>query len=562
MNDERGPSPTHAADDHPAPTPQDNAHRRGVTGARLTLWLIISVLLAVPCLLLLPVAVKPASRAALAVRHGSFQMDNEEGALLFQAMQLRGGESIYRKLDKPPYVAGTYTPLYMAAVASADRLAPPTFKTGRVISWGSAIGVAALLVILVTSLSRNLLAGLLSGLLFFSAYEVYRWIAYFRVDFLALLLTVAGLTVITLAWKRRWTLPAGSLLLVAALYTKQTMIAAPVALLLAGVLVNPHRALHLLGWMLGWGLPPLALLTWLTHGEFIRHTVFYNANTFSAADLTVWLAHTWRLHGWLVVACLGSLTWLLILLPGNTGPARLARPAMPGLWIAVPLYAVLAQWNIVGAAKAGSAENYLLEPLAGMALLAGTALGSISGCVLCRPPDWSRHKTVATSLTGLLIYAAVAGQVGFLTSPRVQQQLFSPYVNPGRADFAGAQQVLSRVRKAANPFTELAIFPLQCGKRPVLQPFIMSELARQGRWNEIDFVNGLTETRYDLIVTQQDVLASGTPIEFTPKMLNAIRANYKLDATIEAPLWTYYILVPRDGADKPDAQLIAQLPRM
>jgi len=532
--------------------------------ALVLLRLLVSLLFIFPMILLIPTASKPGARAAYAVKHGSFQMDNEEGALLYQAMEIRRGNSIYHQLNQPPYIVGTYTPLFMTAAAALDRLEKPSFATGRLIVWIAAVGAAALLIAMAAIVTQNPALGLLNGILFMATYEVYRWIAYFRVDFPALFLSLAGLAVVVIARPRKGTLPIAAALMVAAIYTKQTMIAAPAAVFLALLFWRWRQALAFAGYMLIFGIIPAAILQWRTAGQFLQHIITYNMNTFSARDLHIWLSHAWNVHRWLVLSGAVALPWLWWqygrgLQRGDQAEVLPDQPRAPlhRFWQPLAWYAVLAQWNIVGAAKAGSAENYLLEPLGAWTLMLCVAAGAgINGLYAgTRPVAAARYLVRAGVALGLLV--GIILQARFLTLPFAQKGLFSPFANPGRADFQAADAVEQRVREAKNPLSELAIYHLEAGKPPVIQPFIMSELARQHRWDQTPFVDDIKAARFDVVVALQDLTQAQAPIEWTHEMLAAFRQTYVLKETISGPLWTYYIMVPKEPTDEAPVSNIA-----
>src|SRR5690606_28895275 len=92
-----------------------------------------------------------------------------------------------------------------------------------------------------------------------------------------------------------------------------------------------------------------------------------------------------------------------------------------------------------------------------------------------------------------------------VTQPGAYEMRFSPMVHPSRADFEAAQMVLERMREADNPLSELAIYHLQVREDPVIQPFIMSELARQGKWDQQPFVDEIKAGAYDLVIALDDL---------------------------------------------------------
>ncbi len=514
-------------------------------------WLLTAILLSlvflIPTFILLRPASLPSVRAAQAARHGFIQLDNEEGALLFQAKQMSEGESTYHPLTEPPYVAGTYTPLYMAAVAAVDDFKIPSFSKGRVIVWISALGIGALLVLLASSATRNIPVGIATGIIFLATWEVYQWIGYFRVDFPAIFLTFAGLAVVVLGHARLGALAFGSLLMVLALFTKQTTIAAPAACFLALLFHQPRRSLAFAGWMLLWGVPAVIALEVLTGGQFLRHTILYNMNTWHYNDLRIWSRHVWNMHRWFFLGGVVALAAGVAVL----GPALLRRAekaeghfqVLWGFWHPVAWYAVLAQWNFFGIAKAGSAENYLLEPIAGWALLVSLTSGAMLRHV--SNPLATNGRRVLAFVPLIAIVAALSTHALVVSNPDAMLMRFNPAKNPGRADFEASEIIRARMRAAENPLSELAIYHLQSDTEPVIQPFIMSELARQGKWDQGGFVADVAAGKFDVVVVLEDLTKALPGPKYTAEMLEAFRSAYELERILYTPLWQYHILVPK-----------------
>ena len=146
----------------------------------------------------------------------------------------------------------------------------------------------------------------------------------------------------------------------------------------------------------------------------------------------------------------------------------------------------------------------------------------------------------------MAIHAAV------VSTPEAQQMRFSRYDNPSKWDLAAAAEVRQAVNETeGKTFTEFAVFNLQAGRDPVLQPFIMSELARQGRWNQEPFLKLLESQDLELLVMQENVLGLEGSDVYTKEMITALKLNYKLDRTIPTGTRrTYYLLRPKTEKDR------------
>lgn len=499
---------------------------RSNTPRRRSWWgaLLLTLLLLVPLVRLAPLAWRTLDRGLLALNLPQLQLDNEEGALLFQALELRAGRSIYRPLTSPPWFVGTYPPLYLAANALLTDPSNPDLRSGRLIGFVSAGGIAALLGLIAALRTRNPAASLLAPLLFLATFEAYNWIAYYRVDLPAIFLSLSGLALVATAPERRGARAASIVLFLLALYTKQTTVAAPAAATVALLLRDRRLGLRYGAWLAGAGLAVFLLLSALTRGQFAIHTVLYNMNTWHLEDLGRWARHAGRLYCWLLAAFL--LTAL-----AAVRIAGMRRILEDPVW----LYAAFALLTTPTIAKAGTAENYLLEPLAAVALVTCDGLGRLL-----------RHWASGGGLIGLPAAAAAVLLTlhGFhLSSPRWTAALFSR--RPASADLAAASEITRRLRaEPGETWSEPALYDLRAGRPLVFQPFIMSELARQGRWNPEPFTADLRQGRWSLIVTTRDITAPPDQV-YAPAILDAMRAGYSESGRVRAPLWTFYLYRPR-----------------
>ncbi|MGI8906102.1 MAG: hypothetical protein ACR2IE_06390 [Candidatus Sumerlaeaceae bacterium] len=522
---------------------------RSIAGVVLSLLLALS--LVYPIVQLMPISQLISNRAALAARHGFFQMDNEEGALLYQSLELNRGHSIYKPLTSYPYVVGTYPPLYMFVTSWTLDRDTPSFSQGRLLCWISCLGIAVIIALLIAIRTLHVTAGITAALLYLSTLEVFQWVAYYRVDFPAIYFSLIGLAFVALAPRYA---PARVLSIVCftlALYTKQTVIAAPLACVIA-LCVRDWRMGLRYTVMLALAIAvPFAILTAATRGQYAIHTVLYNMNVYHPHELKHWFKHVWFMHQWLLMAATLSMFCAAVLAALRGGRPRseptVEQSAGPGFWrdfAADPiyLYALLACLSFFAIAKSGTAENYLIEPIIGVVLMTGYSLGRLSDAISFR----TRGFTIAllgAIATVLILFAHVSTVV----TPEARQIRFNQSKNPTRVDFAAADKVARVVREEQKPtFTELAMFNLRAKRDPVLQPFILSELARQGRWNQQPFLDDLRDQKFGLIVTQYDVESAEPTDVFTKEIIQAMSKYYEEEKMIRGLVWPrYHLLRPR-----------------
>jgi len=586
------------------------------------LWVLKVVLLGVIVVLLAPFLVPTAGRIAAGLRY-PYQMDSEEGFVLWQAWQLRHGHNIFRPLDAPPYVAATYGPLYPLIGAGLLWGKAPAFFGGRLIVALSVAAICVLMAMIIWRETRQVLAALLGPLLFLNSYDVYQWLPFYRVDFPALALGMAGLWL--LAWHGHlarekswagcpcysgWRWRAACACFVAMVYTRQVELAPFVAAWLYLLLTDRPTAWRLLRNVVGWGLGIAAVLTLLTRGQFLVHNIYYNANVFSLWQLKTVLVgrylddgrfiggHFYNFNRFFVIALVVCLIWFLIEKLGSTGfqpagnhgqdaratPNNRRQDACAteewGRLGLFALYAVVASFGVLGLGKIGAAMNYLIEPKAAWALFVALVLGRtirpspVTGRIL-------GHRPVFVPIAFVLVFHAIeflcsstfvpavrywllSGNPGglvvrFVELPSVRSYILSrPQVllardtaDPMATDLINNDRIVELLRQAKEPvFCEQAIWPMRAGRSVYIQPFILSQLARERKWDQAPVIEALRQKQFTLLVTTEDITKEGFFFHYTREMIEAIREAYRLRETLgggtTAPsLFTYYIYEPR-----------------
>jgi hypothetical protein len=236
----------------------------------------------------------------------------------------------------------------------------PEYWYGRAISL--AVATAVFIALTLHALTRDKIASIAGGSSFLAVPYVVQWSSLARVDLLGLALSWAGPYVVMRRPDRRRYVVAAALLIVAAIYTRQTYaLAAP----LAGVawLLSRRQlggAFTLAGVVGDVSLVLLGMLSAITGGGFYFHTVTSNVNefrweqvAFSLSDLTATMP--------LMLA--GGVAFLVLAL----------RSGIESRWLVGPyLLGAVATALLIG--KVGSDVNYLLELSAALALAAGALL--------------------------------------------------------------------------------------------------------------------------------------------------------------------------------------------
>ena len=426
-----------------------------------------------------------------------YSVDYGEGPLLDQAVRLANFQNIYRPdLSHPPYTITNYPPLYILLQVPFVWLFGPAYWYGRLISWLSISAAATFLGLMLLTFTRSRLAALIGALTLLTMPYVAVWAPLYRIDSLALGLSLAGLFFIVRWPQARWSLLITALLLTAAVYTRQSYgLAAPLAAFVWLLSQRPrYRAFVFGAVMAGLGLSLLVLLNFLTNGGFFFNIVTANINEFQLDLLTDYINEvTLRLPGLLLIATGFVLVggWL----------------RLDGWWLIAP-YVVGATLSALTIGKIGSNVNYLLEFSAALSLVMGVAIIQV------------RSRPLLQAGFGLIL----ALQVFLLLPGSINHWFIESKVN----QIAEHDQLLTLIKQAEGQVLtdeHMGLLPL-VGQPLYLQPFEVTQLARDGVWDQGPFLRSLEQQEFALIlifrVTGFDLVEE----RWTPEMLDYIERHY------------------------------------
>ena len=433
-----------------------------------------------------------------------YQIDYGEAPLVDQAVRLASGESIYQPdLTHEPFTISNYPPLYVATLAAFVPFAGPAFWPGRLVSAVSIWAAALFLGLIVHTTTRDRVAAVIAGLSLAAWPYVVLWSTLARIDNLALALSLGGLWVLVRWPKTTAGLLVGGLLLVASIYTRQSYaLAAPLAgFVWLWSVAGWRRAFGLAAWVGGLSGGLFAVLYALTGGGFLLHIVTANVNAYSIDTVRYWAEQVW------------SVGWPLIVL-------GIASLVLIRRWN--PLYAVAAPYLLAATASAatigkiGSNANYLLELLAALGLAAG-----VWAAFLRERQSWALLRAGF-----LLLVAFQAALMLEMTFTRF------PGETPARLTQAAELDKLEKlVAGADGPVLadeQMGMVTL-AGKRLMLQPFEMTQLAAAGVWDQKPLLEAMKAGEYDLII-QYDV--PWVRERWSPEMFAALDESYRLTAVI------------------------------
>jgi hypothetical protein len=444
--------------------------------------------------------------ASLFVRHGlaalafPYPLNYGEGPLLDQAVRLADLQNIYpADLSAPPYVVSNYPPLFVLLQAPFVWAFGPEFLYGRVISLASTMAVAGLIAATLHTITRDRTSSVAGCLTFLAVPFVLHWSSLDRVDMLGLALSWGGLYAVVRRPDRRGVILA-ALLFVAAIYTRQTYaLVAPFAAfvwLLAGG--HGRRVLALATLSGSLSLLLLGALSALTGGGFFFHTVTANVNEFRWGQVSY---HLYTLQ-----------SLMPLLLVGGVGFVVLGLRSRPALWWLAGAYLVGSAAVALLIGKIGSDVNYLLELSAALALTAGAMISRFAS----RP-----------GVRGALLLA-LAAQVAIMI--QASQYSYSGLQSDVIAHRAGVIRLQEVVDDSKGPILAdeyAGLLPLE-GRSIYLQPFEMTQLQRDGRWDQGPLLMSIERREFLAILIWNPPYAAGIRRErWTRKMLQAIGENYE-----------------------------------
>src|SRR6185437_1113803 len=205
-----------------------------------------------------------------------FDLDQGEGYDAWSAWMVNLGQLPYTSNAEFPYYSSNYPPVWSYLVSIPMAWLGPGLASARLVSTVSAVAVAGVLGLAAQRASGRLLAGFLAAGFFLASPYVFHTTPLARVNSLALLAAVLGLTLLERPTRRR--VLFGSLALLAALFTKPTALDAVVAGVVSVLIRQPRLGVWSAGLIGGLGLAGVGALIVLTHGAFWLNVVSGNAN--------------------------------------------------------------------------------------------------------------------------------------------------------------------------------------------------------------------------------------------------------------------------------------------
>lgn len=457
-----------------------------------------------------------------------------EGFMLYFATHLG---AMYEPIGTEPFLPTVYPPLYHLLVGGlhwlvGDRVG--LFALGRSVSVAAAVATALLVAALVRASTADAgnagtvdgrwsaVAGAVAAGVFLSTPLTLQWGVAARVTILGLCLSVAAIYWYLAArdGSRRQVAGCAALCLLA-LYAKQSFVAAPLSIALALFLAGHRRRAAEFVLSLGAaGLLVLAALAAATDGQAWYHLVVYNSSQ------SVELARIAEFAARFVVA------YPILLALG--GAVVLHRRSLVPTVVLVYLVAAGAV-AVATVGKPGSNDYYFFETVTALCVVAGCALAAALS------PDRRLFGTGATPAARTFVVLILVAQVGlFLPGTPVDEP-------------TGAAATAATIEGADGPvLTEDNSLLVSLDRTPTHEPFLTTQLAAAGTWDQTPVVRSIEEGQYSYVVLLFDV--EGDPTyhadRWTDAQLEAIAENYELAERNG----DYRVYVPASETERPDGE--------
>jgi hypothetical protein len=427
-----------------------------------------------------------------------FPLENWEGGCVIAAKTWAAGADLYVDGLAGHVPLTNYPPLYLALLRVFAVSGSP-FLAGRLIGVASVLGLAALAFAFVRQTGAGRFAAGAAAAAVLLTRENLLLAPMVRCDALAAALSLAGVVVAYRWASSRAGLAAAAAICVAAWFTKQTAVVAPVAVF-AWRLASERRAAArfaayyavLLGGAIG--LAELAF-----HGLFLRNIIGFSRSAYSLADLAHHLV-------------------------------RYVRPAM-WPWRAVPLAG--AAFGLVAAGRAGWRQSPWPAYFA-LCALSLAALGK-EGATLLYFYEFHAACAVGFGLgvSRIALFDRAAGRIALAGAALCFAALTALLFRGMLADLrhAGDAEAVNMVRAAAGPvLLEDSGYGLLAGvqQMDLITPFIASRLAARGQFDFSPWIDNVRARRYALIQLESpaDRPSLGTSLRFPASLLSEIARDY------------------------------------
>lgn len=464
------------------------------------------------------------------------------GALRIDGGGLPAGYSYNDTYYQAPVMS--YPPVFPLLVAGLYGLGLPLLTSGRLLALLACIVVGVVLALLVRQEGAPRWLVLACAVLPFGSYTFFMWTAVARVDAPALAFGLLGFYLVTSGSRTasgsvtRLYSASGLLTAIAAaacfalaFSTKQSMVAALAAVVLAGLFTRGHRLYSLLlaGMTAVGALLVLVYMQSVTGGDYLDIITAERNTAFSVVRMLGFYGTFAAVFG--ALALLGAAAWLTLRRPPVTFNGR-----------ALLFYWPLAFAVAGTAGKLGSADYYLMELTVVTILLAAVGYTRLTSGDLASRTVWERRWP---TMRAALVVQAIALVLGVIVSG---VYLFQNRV--ARPAFNHAAEHLASDR-TADVFADSPALLLAAGRDDQMYDSFLYRLSYADAANSATGeATDMAEGRWEVVVLSFDPAvkaAARTPDRnWPPELLDAVRQRYHTVETVTDTRGRarYYVLEP------------------
>ena len=438
-----------------------------------------------------------------------FSRDDADPEILNQTWRMARGLDIYRDINAPPFAFAAYPPLYFMISAFALKFTGLSFLPARLTSFAAAISIAWAMAYLSRKWGKSGCVGLWAASLLFLIPAFLYNSARCHPQMMAVAFSILSFAAF-LQNRRRYTLVLSPLLALLAIYTKQTQIVLPLAMVLYLVFRNRKWLLPYISILAIGGLIPFLWLQKITGGYFYSNIITYAGNlSYDALTIIpVFLHHAGPLFIFIGIAL--SLLW---------------KRFKSREWEEIDFYLlVVFLFTLFSLGRLGAHGQYVVELLAVVLIF------------LLRMP-------VSFKTAGKNIWVSV--QILLLL---VQAPLFILLEEgyPNRAANRAYHEIYQIIKSSPGGpiLSQQGSFPLFTRGEIYIQLFHFTGLYRAGIWDQKHLLDAIENRTFPYVITEFPVTESNGGADererFTPEIIESLKANYKFMKEV----YPYYIYRP------------------
>jgi len=431
-----------------------------------------------------------------------YQIGFGEGYVLNHADMLSKGHSLYNhNISTYPFLTAIYGPICPLICAGLIKIFGVSFAPGRFLGMSEAILIGALIYKIIQEETKNNYNAVISSLFFFASPYVYcQSRLYGEIVTLGMLFSLIGIYLV-LKYEKTTKIYLSIPLFLLAVYTRQTFIAAAFASFIYLFTKKQKSAVkYVLLYMLS-GLFIFLLANHVTDGQFYRHMIQYNIHQFNIFFMVIGYVRAILLHS---------------ILFGFAAAYALYVLSKKQLSLFV-IYFLISAGVAVTIGKAGSGgSSYMFELITVSYILFGMFFNEIK-------PQINEKDSIMSVLIAVMLILQL---ILFAHAPFVADSPFEASKTPTHADVLNSQKVSLYIKNASGPvLSEDAGFALLNDKEVLLEPFVFTQLYKQGMWDQKKLVGDIHDRKFSLILLKFDLNENDSE-RFTKEMLNEMRKNY------------------------------------